>query len=296
MLKKLPVIVAFSFFAFSPHHAHAQDCQIDSLAVLPLAFSGQLPVISAAINGQTVQIGVDTGNETTAVTSETATRLNLPTDARHLTTVQGAGGTIQTHNVLLDSLDIAGNHFTHLSVPVIAIPDHPGVAALFGANILSNYDLEFNFPQKTLTFYRVQNCESIFPSWQQPYQQINITVTRSKLILMQVELDGHLLTGLFDTGAYSERLNMAAIVNAGLVPDFLAPDPLKKNTGVAGTFEGHFHQFSWLKIGDEKFTDPQIGVFNEPTAFEDILIGEDYMSGRRFWLSYSTNTLFVQTP
>lgn len=54
------------------------------------------------------------------------------------------------------------------------------------------------------------------------------------------------------------------------------------------------HTFDAFRIGHEQFNHPRMGVVDFPAAEADMLLGEDYMHLRRFWLSYSTHKLYIQ--
>lgn len=54
------------------------------------------------------------------------------------------------------------------------------------------------------------------------------------------------------------------------------------------------HQFDSLVVGRQLFKQPILGVIDFPVTDADMLLGENYMHSRRFWLSYSTGTIFIQ--
>jgi hypothetical protein len=60
----------------------------------------------------------------------------------------------------------------------------------------------------------------------------------------------------------------------------------------------HRHTFRSLQVGGQATSDPAIwaapGVHLTPIV--DMLLGSDWLSQRRVWISYATRQLFVATP
>jgi hypothetical protein len=168
---------------------------------------------------------------------------------------------------------------------------------MIGTDILSGFDLDFDFPKRTLTFYQLKNCTSLAPPWQSAYIQIPIRVGQAKQIVIPVELDGHPLSAIFDTGCDGELLSMTSVGNVGLSSSQLALDPHVPNAGM-GTKEYQqipVHKFASLRIGSDNLSNVwiPIGTVNSREG-SDMRIGQDYMHTKRFWLSYASNALFAQ--
>jgi predicted aspartyl protease len=290
----------------------ADDCHIERQASLPITFNGFVPTIPAHINRQLVSIGIDTGSSTTVLTPETVARLNLPPATNsHLNSFIGSNGNAEANNVFLDTLEFGHAVEMMKSVPVIAIggshkTSSPGaiaastspdstMAGLIGTEILSDYDVEFRFPAHILNLYRVSNCDKVTPPWEGEYTTIPITLSETKRFVVPLELDGHPVTAIFDTGSSGLRISRSAALRLGVTEAMLAQDPVQQGERAGNkTYEVPLHQFAEIKIGREAFPGPRIDVVNFPLTESDMLIGEDYMHARRFWLSYSTKRLFIQ--
>jgi hypothetical protein len=98
--------------------------------------------------------------------------------------------------------------------------------------------------------------------------------------MMPVEMNGVALSALFDTGARGNILSSASGTRLGVT----AGDGATATLARAARF----------RVGDELFADSRLGVIDLPAFDADMLIGEDYMQTRRFWLSYATGALFIQ--
>ena len=49
-----------------------------------------------------------------------------------------------------------------------------------------------------------------------------------------------------------------------------------------------------MEVAHEYVPYPVIAVSRFPANEYDMLLGEDYMKGHRFWFSYATQTLYIQ--
>jgi predicted aspartyl protease len=279
---------------------------------LPITFNGFVPTVPAHINRHLVSIGVDTGSSTTVLTPETVARLSLPLDTySHVGSFIGPAGSTVTNNVYLESLEFGNAVELMKSVPVVAIgganttppsteramapsPDAT-MAGLIGTEILSDYDVEFRFPAHILNLYRISDCTDVQPLWEGRYATLPVTISPTKRFVVPLELDGHPLTAIFDTGSSGLRISRSAALRIGVTDAMLAQDPVQQGA-VAGNklYRSPSHRFAQIRIGKETFPGPRIDVVDFPLTESDMLIGEDYMHIRRFWLSYSTNTLFIQ--
>jgi hypothetical protein len=74
----------------------------------------------------------------------------------------------------------------------------------------------------------------------------------------------------------------------------LARDPAVRQHGV-GPAEtiSHLHQFKLLRIGPVVEASPKITVLASDFGVGDALIGEEFLQGRRIWLSFRNRQAFV---
>lgn len=242
---------------------------------------------------------VDTGAEGSSVTPETTAELGLPRDPTRQTLVKTVGGQDIVRNAVLEQLGVADITYSHLSVVVLALDGaETGSrrAGLIGADLLRDFDIELDIPRRVLTLYRIGECKMSRPPWDGQYQTVSARVSERRQFLFPVELNGHSLTALFDTGSRGETVSHGAAESVGVSDAQL--DTEVPRTGTSGGLHGYGirrHQFEALNIGAETFRNIPLDVvdFHQPGV--DILVGADYMHGRRFFLSYSTGTLFIQT-
>jgi predicted aspartyl protease len=301
----LGIAITLLSLAWSGGTARA-ECRVERQATLPVTFNGFMPTVAAVINGQTVAIGIDTGSQGTIVTPETVKVLNLPRDPSHFTTAYGTGGRTWVNNAVLDKLEFAGVAYAQKSVPVIALgqpliavgqsPANVVMAGLVGTDVLSHYDLDFNVPERTITLYRVTDCTRVVPPWVGSYATVPVLVTGSRRLVLPIEIDGFPLRAIFDTGASGMLLALSSGSRVGVTAEMLVQDSWGGAFGKGGSDRNvPSYRFDRVRVGGEILHGLRIGVMDFPASEADMLIGEDYMHAHRFWLSYATQTLFIQS-
>jgi predicted aspartyl protease len=274
---------------------------MDRVATLPMLGDGR-PVVQVTIEGRDVPMTVDTGAEGSSVTPETVESLGLWRDATSRS-ISSVGGRDISRNAVLRTLGLAGIGFEHLSVAVLpsdgAAGAVPTPAGQIGADLLSLYDLELDFPARALSLWHVAGCVSVQPPWGgTPHQIVRATISDHRQVRFPVEVNGQSLIAVFDTGSATETVARAATERLGISASELDSDPIDTGRSAGEhAYEIRRHRFSTLRIGAEMFRNPRLDVVDFRQSGTEMLVGVDYMHARRFFVSYATGTLFIQrTP
>lgn len=275
------------------------DCRLQRVATIPLLReSGLRPLIAASINGEPVRMMLDTGAQTSSVTPETAAALALPRDADRRRVVQFMGARAMVQDARVRTLSIGPLHYSNRTVAVVALDGSrtaKTLAGIVGADILARFDLELDIHRRRLTLYRPPGCALVKPPWRGRYRTLPAWVTDYRQFLFPVELNGHPLTALFDTGSRGETVSRIAARRIRVGDAELARDPATTGTSAGlHKYAIRQHRFASLKIGAEVFRDTPLDVVEFYQPGVDIVVGADYMHRRRFFLSYSAGLLFVQ--
>ncbi|WP_233828554.1 retroviral-like aspartic protease family protein [Paraburkholderia sp. ZP32-5] len=297
------LVLAVPILAASWAHAQTADatCQLTKEAQLPLVERAGRFLVEAGINGEKRLFVIDTGSQKSALTPAAADALNLPYDRTSAQRVIGVGDAITPDYPRIASIALGATQWPDLRVPVtgantFARMAEPQLAGILGADILSRYDVELDFPAHTMTLYTAVNCLGHFVPWSGEFQSYSPEYTPRHLFLMNVRLNGQPMRAILDTGAARSLVGREAAQRAGVDGEMLARDPKTSGEGVAGTsFVIYRHRFDALQIGTRVFRNAQIeiGDTGVPPGV-GMLLGMDFLRWRRVWLSYSTGWVFMQ--
>jgi hypothetical protein len=219
--------------------------------------------------------------------------------------MRGVGGIDRRPNADPRSLSLGGvplvrrtlSHDTSLTVaelPHTALGDDT-IDGLLGRDFLSQFDLDLDVPARRVTLYRVRDCVGRFLPWPGDYTTIPMTVPTDQAIVLPVTLDGRPLRALLDTGASSSLLAAPGIYKLGLDATSVSGDPADRISGLGSRMiTVHRHRFTSLMVGNLTSNSPLLWV--EPVRLSpivDMLLGADWLVGRRVWISFASRQLFV---
>lgn len=290
----IPMGLAFGGAAVS-----AGACQMEKKAELALGYANGVATAEARINGSPVIMGLDTGTQS-LVTPQTAERLGLiPGFTRSVVTRGTTGQTVAEQVMLLD-FEFAGAHHglksvTKVKLPAPKIPEAKPIAGLIGMDILANYDLDFDFPQRKLTLYEAKGCASTAPQDFADSRAIPFTYNNERNIFFPIEVDGKTLSALLDTGSVRHSITRSGLKKAGVAEAVLNADPLIELVGVGNiAVKNPLHRFSTLAIGGVEYSDVELSVLSGTLGQGDALIGQSYLFARRVRISNSARMLYVE--
>jgi hypothetical protein len=277
-----------------------QDCDLHVVAQLPIEVQDRLLTVPVGLNHKWVRLIVDSGAERTTVSESAARRLGLKEDPTHRTTSTGIGGTATHSDVLLDHFYLGGTNFTpevhRIQVGTLNFAGVPGLTAegLLGADILLAFEMDIDVPHNRLTLYRVRRCADAKPNWDEPAVEVTGISSRKDRMLIPFSLDGIGGKAVLDTGAQGSVIGVEMARRLGLTEESMATDPIVSHRGGGpGVLQTHRHQFRDLRIGPAVMAMPALSVLPTPAGVGDALVGEDFLQGRRVWLSFPTRRLFV---
>jgi len=299
----LPLLLLLAGCAAAPGARRADGtCPLIRMAEMPLETHSDMLFVSAAIDGQPIRLLVDTGAERTLLAESTVDRLRLPRDFQHSTRTFGIGSPTATWDARLPTgLVLGGTHFPVDTVTVgrFAIGQVAGVPAdgLLGADILLAFDVDLDLPARRITFYRARRaCPEATPPWHETYVAVGGIGTRSDRLLMPIELDGVQGMGILDTGAQLSTISHRLAERTGLSSDDLARDRTVMAHGAAPDHVPvRIHRFREFRVGPAVREAPLLPVVSMSSGMGDALVGADFLAGRRVWLSFSTQRMFI-TP
>jgi predicted aspartyl protease len=277
-------------------------CLLKRRAEIPVETHGDMLFVRATIRGTPVMLLVDTGAERTLLTEAAVERLHLPRDYQHATRTFGIGSPTATWDAKLpDGMILGDTHFPAESVTVgrFNIMHVAGEAAdgLLGADVLLAFDVDIDAANSRLTLYHPRRaCPEAGPPWAEPYIKLAGVVTRQDRLLLPFELDGVTGMAVLDTGAQLSSISIRMAQRLGVAEEMLAVDRIVMAHGAApDQVAVRIHRFRELRIGPAVMHWPMLPVVPMTDGMGDALVGVDFLRGRRVWISFATNRMFV-TP
>jgi hypothetical protein len=275
-------------------------CSLTKVSEMAMTELGHHYAVMAKINDVVRPMIVDTGAEATMLTASFAEEIKLAPDNAlpDLRPVLGIGQ-IEWHlNVIPSVLGFGDLIYRDRSTVVAAIdegqlPERESVG-LLGADILSQFDAEFDFPANKLTLYRTPDCFSAFAPWTGSYSAIPFEHRRGTVVI-NVFFDEEQTRAMVDTGNDLSYISRNAAVLAG-VPDAAFTDPVGTsrsplNGGTSSSVR--MFAFNQMRIGDETFSRRLYYVDDVDFLDGSANLGMDYWRTRKIWISYPNNWLFV---
>lgn len=295
------LIMAAALCASAPSHA---SCTLTRETTLPLTIEHTRLYVPVSMNGTQGLFTVDTGAAVTLLTGAYASAAHVGLD-RHAgqVVISGAGGR--------ETLPVNQAHVRQTRIGTITFPDWeysvvpPEAGGLgrteregiLGVDFLHYFDLDFDFQANTLTLWRQAGCTDIHPEWKGDYDSIPLKHTASQSVTIPIFIDNAFFDVELDSGSPGLLLTKSAALRAGVTDAALAQDIESQSTGIGGHFPAVRHRFGLLLVGSGQFRNPLITVETEShrTSYADGLMGLRYLQPHKVWLSYATNTLFVQS-
>ncbi|MDR3537640.1 MAG: retropepsin-like aspartic protease [Acetobacteraceae bacterium] len=261
-------------------------------------------VVPVEVNGRPARFLLDTGAERTVVTETAVQRLGLARDEWVATSMRGVSGGIERarnadpRRLSLGGVELRRHTMAHDNTLTVATlprvtPDLP-IDGLLGRDFLSVFDLALDLPAGTLTLYDVAGCSGRFLPWKTPYAALPVAMPMDTALVVSVQLDGVTLRALLDTGASGSLVAAPGIARLGLTPARLSGGSLSASGVGPHSFDVQRHRFATLRVGPDTLQAPTLMVAPvRLTPIVDMLLGGDWLAGRRIWLSYATRQVFV---
>jgi len=293
---------------------HAQEpansCSLKSVARLPLNESAGWFTTTVSINEHPVTMLIDTGSAGSAISPELAAQLHLPQDRRRKFGVYGIGGEIKAaHPLIAHSFGLGGGRWENYELTTVnfapGIKGRPGSPeGLLGIDLLSQFELEFDFPNRILTLYTSKNCSGNFVPWAGKFDAIHgkrqlsgqlfipVTLNRTSGTLNRVAINAAI-----DTGSVHTSIGIDTAQEVGVQEEELRSDRRASSFGVSGipvrAYEHHFGSFT---VGQTTYRDAPVFIDDERFGVTQMLLGMDLLRWRKVWMSFGTEQVFLQSP
>jgi predicted aspartyl protease len=285
-----------------PAPAGGPDCKVVLQARLPISESHGRFVVPVSLDDMTLPMMVDTGAQRAALSPQAADRLNLATDASRTFSADDIGGRSPgAHPRIVNVVRFGPVVWPRYAMQPVNIlrPEQQGdpgaPAGVIGADMLSAYDVEFDFPGRSMALYSVSGCSGDFVPWPGRHDILAAGPAPADLMVIPVTINGRRIKALLDTGSNTSSLSLDVARLSGVTPDALKQDPPSSYVSSRGALVGaHRHRFVSFAVGAATYRNPELSVQDVNFSVFDMLLGMDYLRGRRLWLSYGTHQVFIQ--
>ena len=288
-------IVLGGLLAGCAWEAGGPACHVRLVASLPLLTGGALPAVEASLDGRRVAFYVDTGAVTSLITPKAVEQFDLHGDFRNgQMMIRGIGGPVSVPVVTLHSLALGHGLARNIALPVAGSLGPPvqglPVIGLFGADFLSNYDVDVDMPGHHFAMYELHGCGGNIQPVDAPSFEVPFRLENTKIVL-DLKLDGTPMTAFLDSGAMRTLLSQADARRAGVTRQAMAADRAGRAVGIdANPVDMRLHRFASLEIGPERMQNFPFAV----GEIDDSLLGDDFLRFSRVWISYPHRMLFIR--
>lgn len=292
----------FSQLPQLPQPVNPTGCAIIADAQVPLVESHGRFVSPVVIDEQPLLMLVDTGASGTALSPRMAAALHLNQDPDRRVRVTGVGGQLDSqHPLMLHSIHFGSINLENYDVLTASIVrpeqenDASSAVGLIGADMLSRFDVELDFPNHRMTLYRVSFCSGRFVPWSGAYNVFMASRTSKNGFIIPIALNGVPIRALIDTGSNISSLSREGALSVGVDNQGLDRDQPGDFVGSKGTaVSAHKHEFGTMTVGASTFRNVKLFVQDGSFPGTDMLLGMDFLRWRKLWISYSTNQIFIQ--
>lgn len=248
------ILFVFAVAVVSPANAQ-EKCTLHRAVSLPMTVTetGRIS-IPMTFGGTTVDMLVDTGSPGTGLAQEMADKLGL--DVHH--TIAGRafyGGRRVTRTTV--ARDVALANLKMDTFPVGIMPDEldAGAEGLLGQDIMSAYDLDFDFAGGKLNLYSTDHCAGRVVYWTDgPVAVVPFKQDGSDHVLVKVTLDGKEFLAALDTGNPRTVADWNTVASAlGLTESSADVKPNSE-----GHMPGYSYPFKTLTFGGITVAHPDV--------------------------------------
>jgi predicted aspartyl protease len=293
----------------------AAQCSLAPVGEVQMRMTREQAFVPLKVNNSTLNLLLDTGDFVTSLTPQAVSRLALPNSGQPGLQMTGIGGSYQAPIVQAADVQYLDHHLQNL--PFAVLPDsefrpEEHTDGLFGANFLSAYEVELDFPAGRMRFYQSSpGCSTGGPSWMGSATRLQATDAGHQLLMIPVRVNGVELNALIDTGSEDTSITQDAADLLGVTKASMRGDQQITEQGLGESSE-RLHRFASISIGGATFRNPVLAVDDAPSPLQsavvaeamsalppghrsiDVILGANYLFKTRVFLAYKHNAVYIQ--
>jgi len=277
------------------------ECKYAKLAEVPVTMEGLRPIVTAKLNGQDAKFMIDTGAFFGFVSDEAAARYGLKKSVAPFgMTIRGiGGGQADARAVEAESLEFAGARWRNIQFLVGGRVGQGEVAGVIGQNLLGAFDMEYDFANGVLRFFKPDGCDkSNLAYWSagMPLQRIPFENPGRfvQQIKAQARVNGQSIHFTLDSGSPVSFVNRTAAARAGVEPNSPGVVDAGATYGIYGRGqETYLAPFSSFAIGDEEIKNTRLRVAKIDLGDSDMLLGADFFLSHHILIAKSQSKIYI---
>jgi len=257
---RLRAIITIALMTASSASAADTQCGLKRYASLDMQEdqAGRV-MVEVMVNHTPRWVLVDTGGATSEISEDVLNALQIkqyPLAAgMHVYT---SNGSEITHWATVPNFEIGLAHFADRKFLTLPSSDSGAghqMEGLLAPDLLSKFDLDFDFQNKKLNLFSQDHCEGKVVYWAQSYAAMPFEMSEEGHIKVDLTLDGKSVSGILDTGAsVTTLLAPAAHALFGISKD---------GPGVTGEPDSLHVQLHQLSVGGVSVQNPQIYLMDD---------------------------------
>jgi hypothetical protein len=256
-------------------------------------YTGEI-VLTATVNGQSLDMVLDSGASGLTLDPGAARRLGLPSYGRQTFSI---GGNVDRSNTIVPQLSIGGLALRNVVFDLIPFNDteegaHP--VGLIGCDFFASSIVGFDFKRKTVTLYPRSTFDPTALGLEAIPIQTNDCVPRIAAMFENVRG-----TFLLDTGAFGTMLSqhyLAELPQAGIERDTSAMDQTPDEISfIGGSVPTQYYVVNDFVFASTRFRTGEVAVPSGDVLGDDAgLIGRNVLKEYVFYLDYADGLAFFK--
>lgn len=279
----------------SPAFAAPAACKVVQKAELPVTMEGGQPVVSVKFNGVEERLLLDSGAFWSSISYAKASELKLKLGPGF--TTQGVAGDANVRSTIIDTFTLANAPIKNVDFAVTS--GSGDLAGLLGQNVLSRFDIEYDFPHGFVRLFKPENCgKKAMAYWAagKPFSTFDVSFDSQTDLETEIGVlvNGKHVKAILDSGSSVTLLTRetASAVGVSLTGPEVKPSGEISGVG-AGITRGWVAPVSSFAIGDqEEVKNLKMFVVNMFERYPMIL-GADFLISHRVFISNSQHKGYV---
>jgi tetratricopeptide (TPR) repeat protein len=183
---------------------------------------------------------------------------------------------------------------------LVASPQLYGeVDGLLGDNFLSFADVEFDLANGAIRMFKPLGCssQSVLAYWAPASGVAGVDIEPAEApnfkIVVRVQVNGHSMRAILDSGAGRSFITRVAAKEAGVTPADAGARPGGAGGGIGrNRFDTWIATFKSFKIGQEEIKNAQLSIGDTDVPSADMLLGADFLLSHRVYVANSEHKLY----